>query len=347
MAGRDAVSELALEWNRLELASLSPIQQYVWASSAAAAFASDEDLRVATVWDGNRLAAAAPLVLRRGAANQQLQLIGAAELQEPMDLLAAEPAALELLAERLVQLGYPLYLQRLAASSPTIEAVRRACRGRASAVVRSQPGCSYIPLDASWSEPERHLNPGRRSDLHRARRRAESLGAVEIQILAPRPSELGELLNLVLRIEVDRSKGEAGTAVALANRRASFFRRYAAAASRAGQLRLCYLRIGGEPAAMQMAVQTGSGFWLLKVGYDQRFSRCSPGILLMRDTIAVAAAAGLTSYEFLGAAEPWTETWTRQVHEQVSLRVYPWRSTGLAALTADTADMLLNRWRRL
>jgi CelD/BcsL family acetyltransferase involved in cellulose biosynthesis len=346
MAGRDSLSELAFEWNRLEPAAPSPMQQFVWACSSAATFASDADFRIATVWDGDRLAAAAPLVMRRRAAAQQIQLLGAAELHEPMDLLAAEPEALDLLAESLVQLGTPLYFQRLPASSPTIAAVRRACRGRAFAVVRPQPACPYLELGASWSEPQRHLHSKRRSDLRRARRRAESMGAVETQILAPRSSELGELLDLALRIEANSWKREAGTALALDNRRASFYRRYAAAASRAGQLRLCYLRIGGEPAAMQMAVQTKSAFWLLKIGYDRRFSRCSPGILLMRDTIAAAATAGLATYEFLGTAEPWTESWTRQVHEQVSLRVYPWQSAGLAALTADTADNLLNRWRR-
>jgi CelD/BcsL family acetyltransferase involved in cellulose biosynthesis len=129
-------------------------------------------------------------------------------------------------------------------------------------------------------------------------------------------------------------------------RRTSFFRRYAAAASRAGQLRIGSLRIGGELAAMLMAVQTNHGFWLLGGDYDARFGRCSPGTLLLRESIAAAAAAGLDTFEFLGAVQPWTQNWTRTAHEQVSLHVYPRRAARLAAFTASAAGKLLNAWRR-
>jgi CelD/BcsL family acetyltransferase involved in cellulose biosynthesis len=268
------------------------------------------------------------------------------ELREPMDLLAEDAAALDRLAERLVEVGYPLRLERLSASSPTIAALERACRGRASLWVRPQPACPFIALDNSWRDPLAHLNAGRRSDWRRARRRAETLGPVETQILAPRPSELGDLLDLALQVEAKSWKGQAGSALACDDQRASFYRRYAAAASRAGLLRVCFLHIGGQPAAMQLAVQTGGGFWLLKIGYDQRFARCSPGMLLMHDTIAAAVREGLTSYEFLGQAEDWTDVWAPQVHEQVSLHVYPWRAQGLAALTIDGAGWLLRRWRK-
>ena len=63
---------------------------------------------------------------------------------------------------------------------------------------------------------------------------------------------------------------------------------------------------------MQMAVEDGGGLWLLKIGYDRAYGRCSPGMLLMRETIRYAAEAGLGRYEFLGCSATWTRVWTRQ-----------------------------------
>lgn len=345
MRGDVALVELALDWAALEHYAAGPTQHYDWACAAAAVFAGQGTLRVATVWQQDRLVAAAPFVLQRRGPTSEIRLVGLSELREPMDLLYEDPAALEHLAARLVAVGYPLRLERLSAASPTIAALRRACRGRASMWVRPQPSCPYIRLDSSWRDPLAHLNAGRRSDWRRARRRAEASGPVETTILTPRPSELADVLDQALWIEANSWKGEAGSALACDHERASFYRRYAAAASRAGLLRLCFLHIGGEPAAMQLAVQTGNSFWLLKIGYDQRFARCSPGMLLMHDTIAAAAREGLATYEFLGQAEGWTELWAPQVHEQVSLHVYPWRPAGLAALAIDGGRMLWRRWK--
>jgi CelD/BcsL family acetyltransferase involved in cellulose biosynthesis len=96
---------------------------------------------------------------------------------------------------------------------------------------------------------------------------------------------------------------------------------------------------------MQLALEQGRGFWLLKVGYDQRFAPCSPGQLLLRDTIRYAVEAGLESFEFLGGAESWTEVWTKAEHQYVSVRVYPLGVRGMAALAADAAATAYQRWR--
>jgi len=211
--------------------------------------------------------------------------------------------------------------------------------------VSPQASCPFILLDPSWREPESHLNSGRRSDLRRARRKAEQLGTVDSRVLTPRPSELASLLDEAFAVEASGWKGAASSALCCDPRRASFFRRYAAAAARFGMLRILFLRIGGDLAAMQIAVETRRKLWLLKVGYREQLAKCSPGMLLMRDSIAYAADAGLEGFEFLGRAEAWTDVWTDQLREHVSLRVYPWRLGGLMALTTDAAQLGIGRWR--
>ncbi len=263
-----------------------------------------------------------------------------------MDLVAHDNESLAALAKALARLNEPLLLERLPANSPAIEELKNACRGRALVVERPSANCPYITLDASWIEAEKHLNSGRRSDLRRAARKAEQLGEVTNEIIQPLAGEVDRLFDEAVAIEARSWKGDAGTALAHDPRRAAFYRQYAHAACAAGVLRMCFLRIAGRGIAMQMAVQQGGAFWLLKVGYDAEFSACSPGLLLMRETIGHAAKAGLASYEFLGRAESWTKVWTDQERQTVGLRIYPFGLGGLAALTVDAAAALTARWRK-
>ena len=128
--------------------------------------------------------------------------------------------------------------------------------------------------------------------------------------------------------------------------RGNFYRQYAAAASQAGTLRLCFLRVNGQAIAMQYAVECGGSFWLLKIGYREEFARCSPGLLLIAETIRYAVSKGLLSYEFLGTAESWTRVWTKDESESVSLTYYPFGARGIAALAIDGARSIRNRLAR-
>jgi CelD/BcsL family acetyltransferase involved in cellulose biosynthesis len=112
------------------------------------------------------------------------------------------------------------------------------------------------------------------------------------------------------------------------------------------------MHIGDKVAAMQMAAEHNDKFWLLKIGYDEQFANCSPGSLLICETIRYAAERGLRSYEFLGRIESWTSMWAKEQHPCVSLRAYPLGVGGMAALGVDFALTLrrrligVGRWMR-
>ncbi len=339
------LAELAHPWQAIA-DGIGPIEQFAWAESCAQTTSAGERLSVVTIERDGECVALAPLAGKRSRGIRRLAHLGVADLFEPMDVVARDAESLAALATRLVRLNTPLWFERLPADSPAIEALKRACRGRAALLVRPAANCPYITLDASWREPEQHLNSGRRSDLRRAARKAEQLGEVKSEIIQPLAGEVDRLFDEAVSIEARSWKGEAGTALAHDPRRAAFYRQYVHAACAAGVLRMCFLRIAGRGVAMQIAVDQHDAFWLLKVGYDAEFANCSPGLLLMRDTIAHAAAAGLASYEFLGRAETWTRVWTDGERETVGLRIYPYGPRGLTALAVDAAGALLARWRK-
>jgi len=145
-------------------------------------------------------------------------------------------------------------------------------------------------------------------------------------------------------VEASSWKGRQGTALACDPAQGAFYRRYAAAACRKGILRLCFLRIGDHTAAVEFAVEAEERFWLLKMGYDEAFARCSPGMLLLRETVREAANRGLRSFEFLGFPEGWIRMWTERVRPCLSIWAYPATPSGMAALTAHVAQ---TGWRKL
>jgi CelD/BcsL family acetyltransferase involved in cellulose biosynthesis len=76
-----------------------------------------------------------------------------------------------------------------------------------------------------------------------------------------------------------------------------FLTLYARAAARLGLLRFYFLRINGAAAAATTMVDHGNRLWGLKLGYDERFRRVSPGILLAYEILRHAFECG--NYEAL------------------------------------------------
>jgi hypothetical protein len=272
---------------------------------------------------------------------------GALETGEPADLGWRDTTSAQALAHALARQPLALHLPRVPLGSPSLQALAQAFKGQGWVRVRAADGSPCIELDAGWAQPLEQFNAGRQSDFRRARRRAEQLGEVQFEIHAPAPGPgLDRLLDEAYAVEARSWKGDGGTALAADPTLGPFYRRLAHAAAQAGHLRLCFLRIAGQAAAMQLALQGEGRFWLMKIGYDAAFARCSPGQLLMLHTIGHAAAQGLSSYEMLGNAAAWTAGWTRTLRPFVRVSVYPASWSGMRALCVDASRASRAAWAR-
>lgn len=335
---RDRLDELAAAWSSLDAAASNPMQHFIWARACADAFAAENTLRVVALG----ASAFAPLARSCGSL-ERWEALGT-QLHEPQDFAFGDAEAVDVLAALLVQRAAPVLLDRVFADAPIVDSLRRAYRGRGIVVVRPKAACPVIPLSADMTDAEQILSSRRRSDLRRARRRAEEVGPVRTELLSPLPQAVNDVLDDAFAIEASSWKGRSGTALAEDASRAAFFRRYALLAAERGILRVSFLRVGDRGAAMQIAIECGGAYWVLKIGYDEEFARFSPGMLLILATLQAALDCELRSYELLGTAEPWTEMWTEAVRACVSISAYPARAAGLAALCADLAPVA---WRRL
>jgi CelD/BcsL family acetyltransferase involved in cellulose biosynthesis len=312
----------------------TPMQSRAWIVACAETFVADGALEVVVLEDSDGVAAVAPLVTRPQFPARR-ELIGVRELSEPSDLAFRDADALAALLRSLARSFMPLILQRVPARSPTVATLGRAFRGRGVVLNRPDNTCPHLDLPPGQSLDS--VLPARlRSDLRRAQRKAEAIGTVSFEMHAPRTREAFEpLFEQLLRVEAAGWKGRSGSAVAVNEGPRAFFDRFGTLAAEDGMLRIAFLRIGGVPAAMQYAVQWDGAFWLLKVGYDEQFSRCSPGMLLMQHTVQYALGERLRSYEFLGSAEPWTQRWTTSEAPTSRIMVYPFGASGVFSLTRD------------
>ena len=202
--------------------------------------------------------------------------------------------------------------------------------------MRPMPAHPWLQLDESWLKPEEHLNSGRRSDLRRARRNAEKFGPLSFHNLTPSADELDDVLTEVFRVESANWKGEKGSGLAHDSTIQGFYRRFSQMAAEQGILRILLMKCGDQTAAVQLGVDYKNRFWLLKMGYDQQFARCSPGEILIVESLRLAAERGMQAYEFTGTPESWTHKWTSTVHESVSMRIYAAGMRGVMGVATET-----------
>lgn len=335
------VQACAASWERhVPAGDLGPLTRPAWFGAAAAALAPAGRLRVVVVEEDGAVVAAAPLVAGAGG---RLELLGGDALPEPGDLAARDATALGVLARGVVGLGRPIRLPRVPADSPTIAALRAAAGRGGWVPTRPADPWPTLSLHPGWAGPDGLLSARRAADLRRAARRAEAAGGVDTVDHHPGPADVGPLLDLALAIEASGWKGRSRTALVHDPVRLPFFRAWATRAARDGSLRIAVLRIGGEPAAVQIAAESANRRWILKIGHGDEHARCSPGLLLLLHTVREAARRGLDGVELLGTVEPWTTAWTTEARATRLVRVYPGNAAGAGRLARDGSRAMARR----
>jgi len=266
---------------------------------------------------------------------------------EPSDLVWQNESALGRLVQQLARQPWPVRLDRVPSTSPTVSAFREAFRGRGVVrYVHAMP-TPFVNLVPCHADPESSMSSRRRSDMRRAERKASQLGQVTYEVCIPSDElDAARMLSEALDVESRSWKHDEGTALTSNQPQGGFFADFARLALRSNMLRFAFMRIDGKAVAMQIALEWGQRFWLLKISHDESVSVCSPGQLLIRHTMLQAAHSGLLSYEFMGGMAPWTELWTSEVRDYVTLLAVPWSLASLPVMARMAAARIKQRVRQ-
>ena len=137
------------------------------------------------------------------------------------------------------------------------------------------------------------------------------------------PDQIDSLLDTAFAIEARSWKGVAGTALVKIRSAVKHFASSPlgrAAPASYGSLAANWRDLCRHANRRRT---NNSALWLLKIGFDPAFANCSPGNLLLAESIRYAVRRNLSSLEFLGTFESWTKVWTEHERKCVSLRYYP------------------------
>jgi CelD/BcsL family acetyltransferase involved in cellulose biosynthesis len=203
-------------------------------------------------------------------------------LGTPLVIGGNEEAAVAAIARELIrQRGATfLGLDALADEGPIREALRAAIEHRGIEEVTVNRHRRAVLL-RSTAEGRLAVKGKHRRELERKRRRLEDELGAELRTV-DRAQDAGALEEF-LELEASGWKGREGTAMAALEQDAEFFRTACAAFRELGRLHLLSLEADGQPVAMACNLSAGDGIFCVKIAFDERWGRFSPGAQLVFD----------------------------------------------------------------
>lgn len=310
-----AVAPLESDWDALaDRVAAPPFVRAGWIGAWWEAFGTGQ-LEVLAVRREGRLTGVLPVGRRRGVVHSPTNW------HTPLFAMVAESEedAAALAAGLLARPARRYDLSFLDPGLPGLAEVRAAARDAGSRIIERPVARSpYVDAQSGWEAYRGSLSPKRRKEVERVRRRLEEEGRLEFVL-----EEDATHLEDGLRIEGSGWKLERGTAIVSEPAVHRFYLSVAEWAARHDWLRLAFLRLDGQPIAFDFCLHAGGAAYVMKGGYDERYRRFGPGMLLTYEELAHAFEAGMEAYEFCGADEAYKTAWTAAVHERVRLQAFP------------------------
>jgi CelD/BcsL family acetyltransferase involved in cellulose biosynthesis len=314
--------------------SATPFLLPGWLTAWWRAFGTGK-LRVLTSRRGGRLCGVLPVAIHGGASSSPTNWH-----TPEFGLLATDAEAAHELYEQLFA-THPrrVELSFLDPEGPTVQAL-----SPPSGYSLSERPLLQSPYVATDGDAEAYFE-GRsanlRKSLRRTRRRLEEMGELSFDVERDTAH-----LDDGLRIEAAGWKGERGSAILKEPEADRFYHEVAGWAADAGSLRVAFLRLDGRPIAFELALQDDRSFYVLKHAFDPELARFNPAKLLTAETIRRAFDQGLSSYEFLGADEPYKRMWTDSCRERIEVQLFSRTAAGrLDAVVQKRGRELVRRAR--
>ncbi len=337
----EEMKAISREWREMAMRFETPLLQCDWFLACAETLCQPDQLRIFVHHSRDGLKGVAPLVLTRNEGPERLEILGTSVLDEPTGFIYDNEASLRELMAAILKMRKPLLFRRLRHDSAKIKMLSQFSVGKY--FLRNETGSPFFDIKTTWDEFLAGMTSDNRNHLRRKQKLLEKEGKVSFEIISPSFDRLDRDLEEVIRVEGAGWKEKTRTSLDFDDRLRRFYKAYVREAGRQGSLRLCFLRIDEKAIAAQIAVFYAKRFWLLKIGYDEKWSKYSPGVLLTHETIRYAFQQGLEGFEFLGHDEQWIRRWTHQIHPYVTLRSYPFSFSGMGGFAYDAFNSVLKK----
>jgi CelD/BcsL family acetyltransferase involved in cellulose biosynthesis len=309
-----------------------PFYEPDWSEAYLRAFCPRGKLVLFSVWDGKRIRAFLPLILKKGflCGLPVRRLTSCASVHSyRSDLVccngAERPEVLLAMWHEIRRHGHwdVLDLQFAKEGCGIEELLQLATRDRYSVASKSTWRALYATYQAESGASEPWLAGTHRkfrANLRRTRKELEELGSVSFRHFS---SADPDALERFFQLESSGWKGREGTAIACHPSTRLYYELVATAASRDGYFSLDFLELNGKPISAHFALNWNGRYQLLKAAYDENYGRYGPGHLIVQEVLRTLIPLGMREIDFV-APSKWDETrWASKTRSHFTWFVFP------------------------
>ena len=264
------------------------------------AFASESELYLGTVWQGNEILGVAPLMLR----GKTAAFIGSIDVCDYLDFIVAPGREGEFFTALLADLKQEgidhLDLKPVYPDSVVVnELIPLVRKWQYDAQCTREDVSLEVDLPPTWDEYLALLVTKQRHEVKRKLRRLEEAGKVGYRSVEDR-SSARDMMDTFLSLFTESREEKAAFLTA---QRESYFRSLTDAMADAGLLRLGILGLDTLPVAMVMTFDYHDCVYLYNSGYNPRYRSLSVGLLSKVLCIKDSIERGRKKFDFLKGGE--------------------------------------------
>lgn len=203
---------------------------------------------------------------------------------------------------------------------------------------------SFLKIETDWDRYYQSLSNNFRNNLRKANNRLGKLGNVDylFEQAEPGSAQLDELV----RVEALGWKGKKGTAIGCSEKVQAFYRTFVEQARKAGWLEWHFMRLNDQVIAAHMGIRGRNELVLWKIGYDETYSKCSPGVMLFYSLAQKSYSDGGVKEIDLLMDAPWHGAWKAEKRRYYVVRLYKYTSPR-SLLLGYIPDFVIMRARLL
>jgi CelD/BcsL family acetyltransferase involved in cellulose biosynthesis len=330
--GFQGLEKVAEAWNRLAVdAGFGPMLSYAWIVPHLKTRLKPGDLWFCLLaFDGDTLVGVLPVVTvpRRWPGGRKCL-----RFETPYDIFttgAVEPLVLADYSERVCP-AFHDYLWSLSCDCSCLRVrglpaervphiTNRKIFRRSSAIVDIDSFENFIPVQCRAEEYFGSLSKSFHRNYRRIGRRIEEQPDVHFRFETGNAEANAEQF---MNIEHQGWKAVRKTSIRSDESYVEFFRSLTRQMEEQGWLRWAFLDIGGKPVAGQFMVQNGGTLYVVKIGYDEKFAKLSPGAALFGRVIEKSfCARDVQEINFMSGYS-WMKDWNVQSRDLVNVAFFP------------------------
>ena len=295
------------QWQALAERAIEPNGYYLpqWELAVNASAQGRTDGSALSAWYGDRLIGLMPVISMWRAYKMPLPALVSAHpygtlCVPPLDRDMAKDAAAQLIQQARNAGAHALILRDMSLDGAAMKSLSEVLQQDGL-----RPRVLHFGLRA-WLDATRDadellhdaLGTKKLKELRRLRHRLAEHGAIYFDV-ARTPEQVATALEIFLALEAGGWKGVRGTALEQNDGDANFIRRATAALAASGHCEIVTLRAGDTPVAAGILLRHQDRAFFFKIGIDERFAKCSPGVQLTQElTRHLCADPAIASADF-------------------------------------------------